>query len=290
MAFPEWPCLPVPGEVPTGLARSGTGALAGLPRGPAGPGLLHLTVPWRTLATAWAGPGELSRLGSVTPQTARRLAEVAAGDAETEWKIVVTDRHGQAIAATRLRRARVRPPASAAATGLVSQVTLTVPADLVRGHAVQRQLASPLSGAAHSGSLGKILAAALEAARRAAASADAEIAEAARLGAGGCAHRTSSPAYRPPPRLREFVAARDQTCRYPICRQSAHQADLDHTIPYDQGGRTCSCNLGGGCRTHHQIKQRPMAAHPARTRHIRLINQLTRLHPNPVASCRPPDR
>jgi hypothetical protein len=228
-----------------------------LPRGPAGPGLLHLTVPWRTLATAWAGPGELSRLGSVTPQTARRLAEVAAGDAETEWKIVVTDRHGQAIAATRLRRARVRPPASAAATGLVSQVTLTVPADLVRGHAVQRQLASQLSGAAHPGSLGKILAAALEAARRAAASADAEIAEAARLGAGGCAHRTSSPAYRPPPRLREFVAARDQTCRYPICRQSAHHADLDHTIPYDQGGRTCSCNLGGGCRTHHQIKQRP---------------------------------
>jgi hypothetical protein len=33
--------------------------------------------------------------------------------------------------------------------------------------------------------------------------------------------------------------------------------DLDHTVPFDQGGPTCSCNLGGVCRCHHQIKQRP---------------------------------
>ncbi|MGH3156681.1 MAG: hypothetical protein ACRDNF_08935, partial [Streptosporangiaceae bacterium] len=37
----------------------------------------------------------------------------------------------------------------------------------------------------------------------------------------------------------------------------AHHADLDHTTPYDQGGLTCECNLGGYCRTHHKIKQLP---------------------------------
>jgi hypothetical protein len=28
-------------------------------------------------------------------------------------------------------------------------------------------------------------------------------------------------------------------------------------IPYDQGGRTCKCDLGGGCRKHHILKQNP---------------------------------
>jgi len=105
--------------------------------------------------------------------------------------------------------------------------------------------------------LGAVLAAALEAAARAAARADADVAEAASVGSGGCTHRRSSPAYRPPPRLREYVAARDQTCRSPVCRQPASRADQDHTIPHHQGGRTCDCNLGGACRTHHRLKQRP---------------------------------
>jgi hypothetical protein len=60
-----------------------------------------------------------------------------------------------------------------------------------------------------------------------------------------------------PPRVREFVIARDQTCRNPVCRQPAWRADLDHTIPYDQGGRTCCCNMGGECRKHHHLKQHP---------------------------------
>ena len=75
--------------------------------------------------------------------------------------------------------------------------------------------------------------------------------------AGGCAHTGESPAYRPPPRLREYVIARDVTCRNPACRQPAWRADLDHTHPYDNHGRTCGCNLGGACRSHHQLKQHP---------------------------------
>ena len=75
--------------------------------------------------------------------------------------------------------------------------------------------------------------------------------------AGGCAHGDESGAYRPPPRLREFVIARDVTCRNPACRQPAWRADLDHTIAYDHDGRTCRCNLGGACRRDHQLKQHP---------------------------------
>ncbi|MGH3406187.1 MAG: hypothetical protein ACRDRJ_27350, partial [Streptosporangiaceae bacterium] len=62
---------------------------------------------------------------------------------------------------------------------------------------------------------------------------------------GGCAHTTATAAYRPTTKIRDYVTARDQTCRNPCCRQPARHADLDHTTPFDQGGLTCECNLGG---------------------------------------------
>ena len=267
----------MPGQVPAGLAPSGSGALAGLPRGPASTGLLQLTVPWRTLAGILAEPGQLSRLGAVTPQTARHLADAASRDPGTEWKVIVTDGGGQAIAVTRVRRSRARAPGSLPATGLVRRVTLVVPASLAydagrqasgysAGRAGRRARAPAQPSAPESaphpvvpapGGLGGILAAALKAAWLATASGYADVSEVAAASNGGCTHRRSSPAYRPPPRLREYVAARDQTCRSPVCRQPASRADQDHTIPYHQGGRTCDCNLGGACRTHHRLKQRP---------------------------------
>ena len=53
------------------------------------------------------------------------------------------------------------------------------------------------------------------------------------------------------------MIARDRTCRNPVCRQPAWRADLDHTIPWENGGPTCACNLGGACRRDHQLKQHP---------------------------------
>jgi len=100
-----------------------------------------------------------------------------------------------------------------------------------------------------------IAAAALRAAARALDTAHAQAR--ADTAAGGCAHHTQSPAYQPPPRLREHVIARDVTCRHPACRQPAWRADLDHTLAYEDHGRTCSCNLGGACRRDHQLKQHP---------------------------------
>jgi hypothetical protein len=80
---------------------------------------------------------------------------------------------------------------------------------------------------------------------------------AADTAAGGCAHTSASPHYRPPTRMREHVIARDQTCRSAICGQPAWRGDLDHTIAWEKGGATCPCNLGGVCRREHQLKQHP---------------------------------
>ncbi|MGH8880302.1 MAG: DUF222 domain-containing protein, partial [Stackebrandtia sp.] len=61
-------------------------------------------------------------------------------------------------------------------------------------------------------------------------------------------------AYRPRRLLNLFVQARDRTCCFPGCRRPARRCDLDHTIPYDQGGPTVAGNLGPLCRYHHRLK------------------------------------
>ena len=60
--------------------------------------------------------------------------------------------------------------------------------------------------------------------------------------------------YIPPQDLQDFLIARDRTCRFPGCRQPAHLADLDHAIPWEEGGTTSAENLGALCRRHHNLK------------------------------------
>lgn len=60
--------------------------------------------------------------------------------------------------------------------------------------------------------------------------------------------------YEPPQDLRDFLIARDQTCRFPGCRQSARRSDIDHAQAWDDGGKTSADNLGVLCRRHHQMK------------------------------------
>jgi hypothetical protein len=63
--------------------------------------------------------------------------------------------------------------------------------------------------------------------------------------------------YRPPGRLRRQVEAFNPTCTHPGCDRPAERCDLDHTVPYDQGGLTCEHNLHPTCRRHHRVKQAP---------------------------------
>ncbi|HEY7146100.1 MAG TPA: hypothetical protein VH637_17820 [Streptosporangiaceae bacterium] len=75
------------------------------------------------------------------------------------------------------------------------------------------------------------------------------------LETGPCGHSRETPGYRPSPLLRHLIKIRDRTCAYPTCRRQAIRCDDDHTIAYQQGGRTCECNCAPLCRTHHQAKQ-----------------------------------
>ena len=59
--------------------------------------------------------------------------------------------------------------------------------------------------------------------------------------------------YHPPAALADYVRARDQYCRHPMCRRPATTCELDHTIPYPQG-TTSDDNLWAGCRPHHTLK------------------------------------
>lgn len=262
---PTWPAL---GPLPPALTRP-----APADGTPPAAGLLDVTLPWVTLAGLAERPGTLGRIGAITPAQARRLALAAADDPSAQWRVIVTNSAGQAIAVTRIRRRSGRARASRTCDGPrrldgpltgpgpAGRITLTISQDTVT---TLRQpgrtrpppgTGPPSTGPPSTGPPVRIVAAALRTAirslRHAPAQAEADAA------AGGCAHTTASAAYRPPPRLREYVIARDRTCRNPVCGQPAWRGDLDHTIPWDDGGRTCRCNCGGACRRDHQLKQHP---------------------------------
>jgi Domain of unknown function (DUF222) len=248
---PAWPAL---GVIPPTLARRDPGRPAD---GRPVPGLLDVTLPWTTLCGLGEEPATLGRIGPITGVQACQLAQAAEADPRAQWRVIVTTAAGQAIAVSRVRRprgrgggARDRPPGPAPpGAGLVGRVTVTISQDIITGRRQEPQGPAPPGGMA---------AAALEAAARALDKARAQAEGDA--AAGGCSHHDQSAAYRPPPRLREYVTARDLTCRNPVCRQPAWRADLDHTQPWapaGQGGRTCSCNLGGRCRRDHILKQHP---------------------------------
>jgi hypothetical protein len=264
----------------TPFAPPGPAALRNLV--PAGSGFLDLRLPLATLSGGGPEPGYLTRLGPITPAQASYLAHLAARDPAVDWRLVLTDNAGRAIAVTRIRRRR--SPARPARAGPDSDPPSTDPPStdppstdppgsetpssetpgsesrLVRRVTViiaTAELASaPVSDPRMCGQLASLVTVIISAARLAACrAAERTAADAA---AGGCAHTEVSPAYQVPTRLREYVSLRDLTCRFPTCRQPAWRCDCDHSKPYDKGGPTCCCNLGALCRYHHKLKQHPL--------------------------------
>ncbi len=65
----------------------------------------------------------------------------------------------------------------------------------------------------------------------------------ATLQTSDCTHPRESRGYQPSRTLRHLIQLRNPVCTGPGCRHPATRCDLDHVIPYDQGGRTCECNL-----------------------------------------------
>jgi len=237
---PAWPV--VPRAVPA--ASVGVTTADGTGRPPTG--LLDLSVSWATLICGSSAPGSLGRIGPITARQARELTRLAAIDHGTQWRIILTDESNRAIAVSRIPR--TPPPAEmllnslGSQVGLVGRVSISVPATALDG----MPMPDPDSDA--------ILAAIVRAAQRSKAAA-AQLAKADLAADAGCAHIASTSAYRPSPLIREYVIARDVTCRFPYCGQPAWRGDLDHTHAWHKGGRTCRCNLGPLCRFHHILKQ-----------------------------------
>lgn len=77
---------------------------------------------------------------------------------------------------------------------------------------------------------------------------------------------TSSPRYTIPDAQREFVTARDGTCRMWGCTRPVHttrlgwKADVDHATPWPEGA-TSPANLSALCRHHHRVKHSPRWRH-----------------------------
>ncbi|MCC3302222.1 HNH endonuclease signature motif containing protein [Arthrobacter sp. zg-Y895] len=57
-----------------------------------------------------------------------------------------------------------------------------------------------------------------------------------------------------PAGLKRWLRARDGTCRFPGCRVSTANADIDHTVDWARGGPTDHGNLEHLCRRHHRFK------------------------------------
>jgi hypothetical protein len=60
--------------------------------------------------------------------------------------------------------------------------------------------------------------------------------------------------YQPPAALRDFVVARDRTCRYPSCNRPTCRCEIDHIDSWEDGGETNEPNLHGLCCRHHHFK------------------------------------
>ncbi|HEY0247730.1 MAG TPA: DUF222 domain-containing protein [Gryllotalpicola sp.] len=60
--------------------------------------------------------------------------------------------------------------------------------------------------------------------------------------------------YRVPAELKRIIALRDGRCRGPACDAPLGRTEVDHTIPWEQGGGTSQWNLAHLCANHHHLK------------------------------------
>ena len=250
---PDWP--PLPALVPAGPVTGRTKVSAARPRA----GLLDFTVPWTALVGRTGTPGQLSRAGWLTSLQTRQLLVAAALSPMTSWHVVLTDPSGRALDSQRLP---AWPPGQQLGkNAVIGRVTVAIPLAALPpqqpSHAQPAPDPQPAPQPGLPAGTPLILRTIAGPLLHAATSAAARYLTTHAASAGGCAHTLASDNYRPPPRLRDAVAIHDRTCRFTTCGQPAWRTDLDHTLAWHKGGRTCTCGLGGCCRLHHRIKQLP---------------------------------
>jgi hypothetical protein len=60
--------------------------------------------------------------------------------------------------------------------------------------------------------------------------------------------------YRPPVDIARLVRAQQLSCCFPGCRRRALNAELDHIVPWSEGGTTTPSNLQPLCTRHHHLR------------------------------------
>ena len=227
----------------TGPADDATGTGPGEPAegepsaqgcgGDAGPALAasaNLTFPLATLQRLADRPGDAHGFGPLDPALARDLAAAAARSPHSTWCITITDANGYAIGHGCARPARTKGAKSPPAPGPDSPWTLR-----------PRHGPGPPDGY---GSWTLTLPGGQEL-----------IIDLRPVPLTNCDHRYESHSYQPSHTLRHLVQIRDGTCTFPSCSRHARNCDYEHTLPHDQGGRTCACNGSTRSRRCHRVKQ-----------------------------------
>jgi hypothetical protein len=64
---------------------------------------------------------------------------------------------------------------------------------------------------------------------------------------------------RPSASQRRHIESRDRTCVFPGCRMPSTDCDIDHTVPFSEGGATCPCDNAPACRHDHRLKDQGWA-------------------------------
>jgi len=232
--------------LPAASSTGGLGANSGWPAGLCGS--VNLTMPLTTWLGLTTEPGEAAGLGALDAGVCRDLAAALASNPGSRWCLTLTGPDGRAAAHGCARSgpgSAGHGPASAGPPGS------RPPGSRPPGSGSD----SPGSDPPGAGSPGT------EPPRTAFHGRDVSSwlagIQLASLETGTCTHRRETSAYRPSPALRHLINIRDRTCFFPLCRRPAVRCDHDHTVPFGQGGRTCECNIGPGCRCHHRAKQAP---------------------------------
>jgi hypothetical protein len=193
-------------------------------------GSVHLTVPLTTWLGLSRSPGQVAGFGPLDADDSAALADMLAGHPATRWCLTVTDTGGAPLAHGCARRG---PPTG---TGPPRSTRPDTPSGAgPPGRRDDRKTETRTGG--RKTWLGTV--------------------KLARLPAAPCDHGLEGHRYQPSAALRHLLRIRHQTCSHMGCRRPAKQCDLDHSVPYDRGGRTCWCNLGPLCRRHHRAKQAP---------------------------------
>ena len=230
-----------PGRESPGPAPAGPAAGV-IPPGFAG--RVNLTVPLATALGLADRPGEAAGIGPVDPWLARDLARAAARNPKTTWCLTVTDQHGHPIGHGCARPAPATTPARRARPGARAGPDPPHPADPQPAFTARREYGPPGGYGTWRLSTGipgqRDLIVTVEP-----------------IGTDPCDHRREAPGHDPGVMLRHLAQIRYATCTGPACRRPAAQADFEHNIPYEAGGRSCLCNGDPKCRHDHRVKQDP---------------------------------